>query len=149
MSWLRITEAQILTKMTATELSSFRASDLAAGQTDPIEDAIDTVTDKVRGHVAAWHANTLGAAGTIPKELLGAALDLLVLEIQTRAGGMLIDLGDTRKTAAASAEALLGRVAVGKYAIENTDTGVTGVAAPRPHISEKTTRMDRSKQEGI
>ena len=149
MSWLRITEAHILTKMTATELSSFRVADLAAGQTDPIEDAIDTVSNTVRGHVKAWSANILDAAGTVPKELLGAALDLLVIEIQTRAGGMLIDLSDTRKTAAANALALLGRVAAGKFALEDPDSGTTGIAAPRPHVTVRETQMHHSAQEGI
>jgi len=149
MAWLTITEAHIATKMTATELSAFREADLVAGQPDLIADAIETVTNKVRGHVAAWADNTLGAEGTIPKELLGAALDLLVLEIQTRAGGMLIDLSETRKTAADKADQLLGRVAIGKFAIEDPDTGVTGIPRPTPHISERDTKLHKAYQEGI
>jgi hypothetical protein len=149
MAWARITEADLLTKISGDELESFRATALASGQVDPVEPSITIVTDLVRGHVRAYTVNTLGAEGTIPKELLGPALDLLVVEIQKRCAGVLLDLGETRKTALQTAMSILGRVANGTFAIEHPTTETTGITRPRPAITEKTASLSAAKQAGI
>ena len=149
MAWARITEADLLTKISGDELETFRATALGSGQVDPVEPAITTVTNLVRGHVRANPVNTLGAEGTIPKELLGPALDLLVIEIQKRCAGLLIDLSDTRKRAADTAMNILSRVASKQFAIENPETHETGITKPKPSITQKTTQLSAAQQNGI
>lgn len=115
MAWREITETDILTKLSKNELDTVKA---AAPNGDPVPGAIRMVSDRVRGSIAAHAANVMGAEGTIPERLMEAAVSLLVVQLYSANGGMLIDLNDTRAEAAKSAERQLERVADGKFAVE-------------------------------
>lgn len=121
MGWRAITDSDINTRLSASELASIRAQ--AARGTDPVADSVALVSERVRGHVAAHSANTLGPAGTVPERLIGAAVSLLVVELYSRTAGLLIDLSETRKKAAESADRLLMAVSRGEFAVERPESG--------------------------
>ena len=115
MAWREITESDILLKLSKNELDTVRSVSTSG---DPVPGAIRMVAERIRGSIAANASNVMGAEGTIPERLMDAAASLLVVQLYSANGGMLIDLNDTRKGAAKSAERLLERVADGKYAVE-------------------------------
>lgn len=142
MSWITITEDNLLTRISGAELDSLRDAVLAVGQADPIAEIISTVTKEVRGYVAACARNSLGAAGTVPEELLGAALDRIVWEIMKRPAATIIDGNDARKDANAAALALFKDVAACRFELEqpdgaeasNTATAVINPPASHPNF---------------
>ena len=120
MAWRAITESDLTAKVSADELTQIRAT--AAEGTDPVADAVALITERVRGHVAAHPSNVMGPEGMIPGRLVDAAVALLVPAIYGRTAGLLIDLNETRKEAAKSAETLLRDVARGLFAVELPDS---------------------------
>jgi len=97
--WRALTENDLKTGLSGTELSRFRSAALADGQADPIQDVIDSVTDLVRGYIAANRENILGPDGTLPEKLVRPAVDYLVIEVQKRVAGVVIDPKSARKDA--------------------------------------------------
>lgn len=150
MAWRAISEVDLLQRMSSTELEAIRESGLSDSQGDPVADTIDQVTELVRGYIAANRNNKLGTAGTLPERLIRSACDILVVDVSTRVGGVLIDLSETRKDAKRDAIRLLEQVAAGTYAIEEPDTeGDDSQAAPTPSLYDKTRYFKRCDQEGI
>jgi len=152
MSWRAITESDLLTRMSGPELEAFREAALGDTQGDPVSSVITQITNTVRGYIAACDRNTIGAAGAIPETLLGTALDLILIEIQTRAAGILIDPEEIRRQKMDRAERLLRDVAACRFAIEQPESGdeteeVFGGNSPA--VTEPTRIFDRTSQEGI
>ena len=147
MAWKAITESDILTRMAGAELEAFRTAALGESQCDPIDDAITQVTDIVRGYCAS--KNTLGPAGTIPDALLGPALDILILNIQSRAGGMIIDPDDQRTDASRRAYDILKQVGTGTFSIDDsTGTGYQS-AGGATRVTHHTSRVNRDNLKGF
>lgn len=150
MSWITITPELILGKFAGAEDEAARSAALATGQADPVPDLIEQITREVRGYVAACGRNQLGPAGTIPDELLGAALNRLRFEMAGRLpGGSLMD--EDRRTANANALSMLRDVAACRIAVVQPDTVspevVSGAAV---QVATKTTRVaTREKMRGI
>ena len=119
--WRSITEADLLTRLSASELDAIR--NLAEGEDrgDPITDAVANVTAKVRGYIAGNRANVMGAGGTLPGTLIDVAVALLVVDLYSRSAGLLIDLNDTRRKSAEAAERTLRDVAAGSFRVELPD----------------------------
>lgn len=150
MAWRAITEADVLTRISGPELEGFREAALADDQTDPVDDILGQVTNDIRGYVAACRQNTVGEAGTIPESLLGTALDLIVIEIQTRAAGILIDPENVRKSKMERAERRLRDVAACKFAIEQPEDATDETfGASSPTSSAPTRYFDHDNQDGI
>ena len=150
MAWRAITEADLLQRLSGDELEAFRAASLGSAQGDPVQGAIEQVTEQVRGYIAAHSANTLGPAGTLPARLIRAACDLLVIDVSTRAAGTLIDPDGVRKRNADAATRLLEQVAGGDYAIEEPEeAGTDSAAAPGPSTFTRDRTFDRASQDGI
>lgn len=150
MAWRRITEADILTRISGTELDTFRSLLLGDGQEDPLDYYIDQVTDLARGSIAGNPANTLGSTGSIPQKLIGPCVDLIVIEVMKRCGGVLVDPNDARKESARTAMQILQRVEKGLFAIEEPETaGDETHGMPSPSISAGTARFKREQQDGI
>lgn len=84
MSWITLTEDQVLRRFAGAELSALRSAALAPGQDDPLPEVITQVTREIRAYVAGCATNQLGAEGTIPDECEGAALARIGFEIATR-----------------------------------------------------------------
>ena len=83
MAWRPILETDLVAVISSTELEALRAAALKAGQADPVSPSILSVTDEVRGHIAACAENTLGDAGEIPEKLLDTACILIMEKIIT------------------------------------------------------------------
>jgi|GEM_PF-1351441 len=141
MAWRAIRESDIDTRLSATELAGIRAR--AAEGTDPVAESMALVTERVRGHVAAQPANRLGPEGTLPERLIGAAAALLVVELYSRTAGLLIDLNETRKDAAKSAETLLRDVSRGAFAVELPAAGTESAEDAKAAAAELVTRSER------
>lgn len=150
MAWITPTENDLKTRLSGPELSAFRAAALDAGQDDPVDYVMDQAIDLVRGYVAACPRNVLGLAGTIPQKLLGALLDILVIDVMKRAGGLIVDADGERKKAKDEALRLLERVADGKFAIEEPETEDTEThGAVTPSTSSPTRYFDQDSQSGL
>lgn len=148
--WITLTEAALLTRIAGPELDAFRAAALGTGQADPVAATLAQMTRMVRGYCAACAQNTLGAGETIPDELLGAALDLLVLDIQRRAAGVVIDPADARMKAAERAVQLLRDVAACRFAIAAPATATTEeVGAPKPSFTDHPREWTREHEAGL
>jgi hypothetical protein len=116
MSWIALTEARLLTRLSGRELEKMRAAALADAQADPVQEAFDQVTRKVRSRMpAGWPK---GPAGTIPDEMLDDALALCVVKVMTRPGGIMIDPEGQRASDARTAEENLDKLAKGLIQIE-------------------------------
>ncbi len=147
MSWIEIAESDLLTRINSAELEGIRAAALAVGQADPVAPSIIQVVNRIRGSVAACDSNTLGDGDTIPDELLGAALDMLVYIIPSRVGA---DASDTRKDLHDKAVALLKEVALCRFYIQDPVTAST-TDPPKsvPAITARDREFTRAKQDGI
>jgi len=122
MAWVAITEAHLKTRLSGPELNGFRSAALATGQADPIASQIAQTVDLVRGYIAGYQANRLGEAGTVPEKLVGVTVDLLVVEVEKRCAGKLIDPNGHREKSAQTAMSILRDVAAGRFAIDVPET---------------------------
>ena len=148
MSWRLITEDDILTRLSGVELDAYRNAVLDPAQPDPIADATDQVTSRVRGAVAVKYL--LGDSGTIPESLLGPALDILIIDIMSRAGGMITDPDDMRRKKYDDALVLLKAIASGGYAVEDaTGIGYQKPAGGASRPTKTTQRVNRTNLAGF
>lgn len=148
MSWITITDADLLRVLAGPELEGYRAAALATAQPDPVAETIAEVTQLIRGKVAACERNRLGAGNTIPQELKVAALDILAVRIPMRAAGT--NPTNSRKEAMEAAMKLLDDTAACKFAIEAPATVSDQViSSPSPTFSARPKHFTREQQEGL
>lgn len=148
MAWITVTEAHLKTRMSGPELSGFRTAALASGQADPVASQIAQTVDLVRGYILACDNNALGPAGTVPEKLLGVTLDLLVVEVEKRCAGKLIDPQGHRAESARTAMSILRDVAACRFVIDLPETEDTEpTASSTPTITARAARF--RDQEGI
>jgi hypothetical protein len=144
-----MTEADLLQRISGTELETMRAVLLGDTQGDPVENQIQLTTDFVRGFIAANRENRMGPAGTLPPSLLLLAADICIVDLNTRAGGVLIDDSKQRAKARDTAiDILRADVANGDFAIEDPDTGAHG-SATGPAFTKPDRRWTDANQDGI
>lgn len=123
MSWRTLTEADLLTQLSDTELQRIRAA-ATGDQPDPIAATLLSVTDTVRGYISAYSSNALGPDNTLPAELIDTAVALAVVRVWPRVGGSMLDPKGLRKDAHADAMTLLRTdVATGKFRVRPPDAG--------------------------
>lgn len=124
MSWNVISEGDLLTRISGTELSSLRAAALATGQADPISAIITQITDEIHGYIPS--SVVPPSATAIPSRVLSAALDRIIWEIMKRPGATIIDdENGSRAKANAAATQLFVRMADGLFSIEDPITGAS------------------------
>lgn len=146
MAWIEITEDHLKTVLSGPELDGYRAAALANGQADPVASIIAQVTDMVRGYVAANASNRLGAVG-IPQKLLSTTIDIIAYRVPNRVGRT---PGESRMALHEQAVTLLGRVADGRFSVEEPVVDSTEVAgAPMASISTVTPMFSRENQDGL
>lgn len=124
MAWITITEDDVLTVISSPKLEGIRAAALADDQDDPVQPAIDQVTNQVRGYLGRRY--NLGAAGTISDKVLGAALDIIAVRIPQRVDQ---DASKGREDLKDDAIRYLEQIAEGKIDIEEpliADTETSG-----------------------
>ena len=133
MAWTAIFTADIQTRMTNTELSKYNAIGLASSQTsgEMMQDVATDVTELIRGFIKACPRNGLApladGAYPLPSVLHSPALDIIVVELMKRVGGVVTDVSDVRVAAYNSAMALMDKIADCRFGIpkpvtESTDT---------------------------
>lgn len=150
MSWITLTESDVITKLSGPELAAMKTAALQAAQADPLPEVIEQVVLEVRGRVAACAANTLGPAGTIPDELKGAAINRIRYELATRLPVATL-LSDTRRAANDQAIALLRDVAACDFAIVAPETPADDSeqpGAPTPRICRPRRNFTDWRQDG-
>lgn len=150
-TWRALTEADLLTQLSDTELATFRDVARDNRTADPVDPVLEQVTDEVRGYVRGCPKNSLGPAGTIPASLVRSAVSLAVLSIMSRAAGHIIDPEDERQGRADEAYALLGRVADCKFGIEDPEEVGDGESAGGITIVKKSNqcRMTGDSLDGL
>jgi hypothetical protein len=153
MAWREIYEQDLVTQISGAELDAIRQAVLAEGQADPVLPTIQQVTGEVRGYVAGCAANTLGAEGTVPEELIGHAVAIVVMRIMGRPAAAIIDSkSGARADAAATALSVLRDVAACKFKIAQPETPTTESVAstgPRFSTTRRTRNFDGCSQDGV
>jgi hypothetical protein len=135
MSWAAITEADVLTVMSAAELATIRATSLQGGQVDPLQPTIDDVTSLVRAYIGT--ASTLGATGTIPSGVKIPALDIIAYRLPMRVGGK--GITEARQKAHDRAVSYLEDVSKLKIRFEDdSDARLTIVSSPDRQATRQT-----------
>jgi hypothetical protein len=151
MSWRTLTESDLLTQLSDTELQRIRAA-ATGDQPDPIAATLLSVTDTVRGYISAYAPNVLGPADTLPAELIDTAVALAVVRVWPRVGGSMLDPKGLRKDAHAEAMTLLrSDVATGKFRVRPPDSGSLppGVGPQAELASSRTITTSPTNLDGL
>jgi len=151
MSWIPVTEADLLTAISGDELSGLREVALADGQADPVTPTIARVVNRIRGDIATSGKYQVPADTTlIPDRLLDCALALIVIRFMSRPAASIIDdKNNTRAKAGDAAERLLERVARGDFAIQDPDTGAEPSGSAISVQNSNTRNFTREKMKGL
>ncbi len=137
-NWISISRQDVYDYLAAEQVEAVRSEALGEGQGDPLCAVIADTVCRVRGEVAAYSKNTLDAdRATIPPELRGAALALIIEAAQVRLPSLSLSTDQIRM--ANAARALLRRVAAGAFAVSQGDVtgGGDGEAEASPTVSSK------------
>jgi len=128
MAWVVIAEGDVQTRMTDTELTKYNSIGLASGQTasDVLSAVISDVTELVRGYIKACPRNGIDSvANTLPTVLHSPALDIIIVELMKRVGGVVTDDSEVRIAAYNSAMSLMDKVSNCRFGIPKPDTEST------------------------
>jgi hypothetical protein len=155
MPWITPTLAQCQERLSGPEWQALSRAAKQAGQDgeDMAQVIIDNTVTRIRGRVSARPENQLGAAGTIPDELMTAFLALWVYDFITRLPGMKTLLDDRRVEAWKNAESELRHVAEGKIKlVQPTSPASAELQASGGTVevvSSTTRRVTRSNTSGL
>ena len=119
MAWIVLTEDHVKACLSGVELAAWRKAALAPGQTDPVPDALNRVTNEIRGYIRASLVGNLDAGNSIPDELLETAMALVIAQLSTR---LPIVLTDDRKAARDAAKDQLKDVAARRFRLADSPT---------------------------
>lgn len=148
MSWVAVTEANVITKLSGPEIAAMKSVALQAAQTNPLPEIITQVIREVRGYVAACARNTLGDGVTLPDELLGAAVSRIRYELATRLPVPSL-LTEDRRAANRDAIELFRDVAACRFQIAGPDTATSEtIASNSPKWSGRDRTYGRDQQDG-
>lgn len=132
MAWTAIVAADVQTRMTDTELIKYDSIGLGTGQSSGglLLDIINDVSELVRGFIKACPRNGLahvadGSPSSLPSVLHSPALDIIVVELMKRVGGVVTDVSDVRVAAYNSAMALMDKVGDCRFGIPKPATEST------------------------
>ena len=132
MAWTAIVAADVQTRMTDTELIKYDSIGLASGQSSGVllHDIINDVSELIRGFIKACPRNGLAHvaddfASSLPSVLHSPALDIIVVELMKRVGGVVTDVSDVRVAAYNSAMALMDKIADCRFGIPKPVTEST------------------------
>lgn len=141
--WREVTEADVLTAISGTELEAYRDAALQAGQADPVAPTISQVVNEVRGYVDASGRYSLGDGETVPEKLVNATVAIVVARIPARVG---MSAGEAREKLADNARKLLESVAAGRFGLEEPETPDTEESsAQTPSFKGRARRQGRER----
>lgn len=152
MSWITLTETNLITKLSGPEIAAMKTAALQSGQTNPLPGIITQIVREVRGYVAGCSANTLGDGETIPDELEGAAINRIRYELATRLPVPSL-LTKAREDANSAAVALFRDTAACRFKIvpptEAAPAEEQAASVVSPSISQPCRQFSKTKQDGI
>lgn len=152
MSWRVLSESDLLTAISPDELAVLRRA-LGGEASDIVQTVLDNLAEEIRGHISASGADLESTAATIPESLVARAVQIAVMRVSIRAGGVLPDPKGHRKDAHdAALKFLEDRVATGKFGIDEPTTPSSTARSGRPAnpvYTAKDLTLERADQEGI
>ena len=104
-----------MTGLTGPETAAFKSAALRAGQSDPVPEIMEQVTNEVRAHIADCDRNRLAAGLTLPERCILHAVALVRYRMMTRIG---IGVSDEREVEYRDARRFLERVSECKVRME-------------------------------
>jgi hypothetical protein len=161
MGWIPIVEKDVLIRLSASELSAFRTAATGSGDTDPVAECIQDAVELCRRYVAGCPMNLLAAGELIPAGLKKPVCDIIALDIQSRAAGLILDPDGQRRKNADRAYKILEdvaacRIKVEKPGLSSSDIPNTapspvqpGIVNPSIHSKQRHTQFGRREQNGI
>jgi len=150
MAWRSLTEADVRSVLSDSELAALSRAAGPDGLAEHIALACSDVAATVRGYVAADARNSLlGPAGTVPAGLRQAALAILAVDLPARLGGLSLDPRGVRKDSKAAAVKLLESVAAGRFLVEDARGSIPSVSPAAPTSYSKPRVSTRDRQRGV
>lgn len=147
MPWINITPADI--KLSEDEKGVISTLAGEAGG-DPFISAIESAINEVRGFIAAWRLNLLGAEGTIPDTLKDTVLSIARYKLLNLpgAGGLITE---DRRNEYKDAVALCRSVARGEFAVEQPAEAIPNTAQAKTIevVSAPDRQFTRDKLAGL
>ena len=84
-AWITITSDDLAAYMVGAQVQALRSASLAPDQSDPFATIAPNVIARIRNKVKSCPRNLLSATpGSVPPELRGQAIALILVELQTR-----------------------------------------------------------------
>jgi hypothetical protein len=151
MAWNSLNADDLLSALTQPEKDLFGTGDSGPGSGDRLDAIVVWVVDQVRGKVAALPENrgAMGASGTLPPELYGAAIAIARYTLLTSfpAGRMFLD--DARTRAYTDALKQLDDAAEGKLIVEpgtstTFSTNASAFGTRDDYLDDRTKRPNRN-----
>ncbi|MDR3143896.1 MAG: hypothetical protein LBT64_00125 [Puniceicoccales bacterium] len=124
--WIRIGISDLYDYMCAAQLNALKSMELAAGQTNPIDEIIGGVVARMRAEISGNGKNLLSAdAEKIPQDLKSFACYLVLESAQTRLPSLKLSADQIRL--ASDAKEYLRRVSLGEIPISRADDAIPTV----------------------
>lgn len=120
-AWVTLAATDLQARISAPEYAAFTSAAIAGGQSDPVPQLLAEVTNEVRGYITGCKSNQLGPDGTMPPELVDAAIKLVKLRLFQRVTS-LKRFAEQAEPGAKDATRLLERVSDCKFSITLPDT---------------------------
>lgn len=149
--WITVSEEDLNDYLVAAQMNALRTAALAVGQSDPFENIMPAIAQRMRLKIASCARNRLSAtANSIPPELKWIAAYLIIEAMQGRIPSL--RLSDDQKTQISEAKKQLDRIADCKDVVSEPTDPEESVAQQSGGISlvSSTTRAaTREKMNGL
>ena len=161
MGWIPITEADILVRLSSAELAAFRSAVVQVGEADPVAEAISDGVETARRYISGSPMNLLADGELIPAGIRKQVCDIICLDIQSRAAGLILDPDGIRRKNADRAYKMLEDISASRVKVERPGIGTGGAATSTPspvqpgytppsiHSKQRHTQFGRREQNGI
>ena len=149
--WRVPTENDLETVLTGPEIAAVKTAALEVGSGNPVPATLENVVDEVRGYIAGCSRNRLGAAGTLPTQLIAVAMTVVRERLLNRFPQLGL-LSAERQTEYANAMIALRDVAKCQIAVEappGADVGPEILPSPVPKIYPRRLHRQPCDADGI
>lgn len=143
-AWVTVADTDLDTYLTGIKTAALRETALAEGQTDPFDDSMRDVVNRIRNKIKSNPTNRVSATAlTIPPELKTAACWLTLEAMNARIGlSRSIQLTEDQKTLIKKFEKDLEDVVTGDFSISNP-IDPEDVDVQRPGITRVVSSSER------
>ena len=146
--WLTLTASHLQSRIAAAEYNAFTAALISSGQSDPVPQLLNHVSERIRQAVRSGGKVALGAAGMIPASLIDCGLSIAKYRLFGRVSSMK-RFAELAKDDNDQALDELKAVAKGELVPEAPSTATEDAPTPQPNITERTSDFERGDQDGI